>query len=261
MCRWAALLLGAVLMSAAMPIAAQGTRTAGGAPDADVLRRGSLMFRARCAGCHGLDGKGVSGPDLTQALAAGLSDERFFRTVRNGQGTEMPRFTSEQTSDTQVREILVHLRTLTGGGAAEPARGNAVNGARLFEARCAACHTVGGRGGRLGPDLSRIGALRSAAALTGKVRNPNRGFVAGYRPVTIVLGDGRRLRGVAKNEDAFSIQVMDATERLHGFRKSEVREVVHEPRSLMPVFDAAALSDPDLIDLVAYLSTLRKQGV
>lgn len=257
MSRWAALLIGVLLMSAAMTVAAQDRPTAASAPDADILRRGSLMFRARCAGCHGLDGKGVSGPDLTQALA-GLTDERFFRIVRNGQGTEMPRFTPEQTSDAQVREILVHLRTLTAGGAAEPTRGNAANGAKLFAARCGACHAVGGRGGRLGPDLSRIGALRSAAALSGKVRNPNRGFVAGYRPVTIVLGDGRRIRGVAKNEDAFSIQVMDATERLHGFRKAEVREVVHEPRSLMPVFDAAELSDPDLIDLVAYLSTLRK---
>jgi putative heme-binding domain-containing protein len=260
MSRWPALLIGVLLMPA-MTVAAQGRSTAASAPDADMLRRGSLMFRARCAGCHGLDGKGVSGPDLTQALAAGLTDERFVRIVRNGQGTEMPRFTSEQTSDTQVREILVHLRTLTAGGAAEQTRGNAANGTKLFAARCAACHTVGGRGGRLGPDLSRIGALRSAAALTGKVRNPNRGFVAGYRPVTIVLGDGRRIRGVAKNEDAFSIQVMDATERLHGFRKAEVREVVHEPRSLMPVFDAAALGDPDLMDLVAYLSTLRKPGL
>ena len=254
-------MLVGVLMSTAVTIAAQDRRAAASAPDADALRRGSLMFRARCAGCHGLDGKGVSGPDLTQALATGLTEERFFRIVRNGQGTEMPRFSAEQTSDPQVREILMHLRTLTAGGAGEAARGNAANGAKLFAARCAACHAVGGRGGRLGPDLSRIGALRSSAALSGKVRNPNRSFVAGYRPVTIVLGDGRRIRGVAKNEDAFSIQVMDATERLHGFRKAEVREVVHEPRSLMPVFDAAALSDADLIDLVAYLSTLRTQGL
>jgi putative heme-binding domain-containing protein len=247
-------------MSAAIAAAAQNRPAAANAPDAETLRRGSLMFRARCAGCHGLDGKGISGPDLTQALAAGLSDDRFVRIVRNGQGTEMPRFTSEQTSDAQVREILAHLRTLTAGGGAEPIRGNAANGEKLFAARCGACHTVGRRGGRLGPDLSRIGALRSATALTSKVRNPNRGFVAGYRPVTVVLGDGRRIRGVAKNEDAFSIQVMDTTERLHGFRKAEVREVVHEPRSLMPVFDAAALSDSDLNDVVAYLSTLGRQG-
>src|SRR5918994_2080893 len=147
MSRWPALLVGVLVMPAAMSVAAQGRPTAASAPDADTLRRGSLMFRARCAGCHGLDGKGVSGPDLTPAFAAGLTDQRFFRIVRNGQGTEMPRFTSEQTSDTQVREILVHLRTLTGGGAAEPARGNAVNGARLLAARCAACPTVGGRRG------------------------------------------------------------------------------------------------------------------
>jgi mono/diheme cytochrome c family protein len=38
-------------------------------PDPDVIRRGSLFYRARCAGCHGLDARGVSGPDLTASAA------------------------------------------------------------------------------------------------------------------------------------------------------------------------------------------------
>ena len=78
----------------------------------EALRRGSLLYRARCAGCHGLDARGVSGPDLTAVLAAGATDERLFRTVRNGQGTDMPRIGTEQTADTQIWEILSHLRSV-----------------------------------------------------------------------------------------------------------------------------------------------------
>jgi putative heme-binding domain-containing protein len=225
--------------------------------DPDAARRGSLLFRARCSGCHGLDARGVSGPDLTAVLAGGMSDERFFRIVRSGQGTDMPRFGSEQTTNTQVWEMLTHLRAVTKGAPSERVAGDAAAGDGLFQARCMSCHQVNGRGGRLGPNLSRIGAVRSPGALAAKVRDPNREFVPGYRPVTVVLADGGRVRGVVKNEDAFSIQIMDTAERLRGYRRSDIREVVREPRSLMPSFAPGALPDGELTDLVSYLSTLR----
>jgi cytochrome c oxidase cbb3-type subunit 3 len=228
------------------------------AGQSDAVRRGSLLYRARCAGCHGLDAHGVSAPDLTAVLAAGASDQRFFQTVRRGvSGTEMPSFDEEHTTDTQVREILAHLRTLTTGGQLEKVAGNAEHGQRLFQTNCSSCHMVNGRGGRLGPDLSRIGSARSAAALANKVRNPSRNIVTGYQPVTIVTADGRRVRGLRKNEDPFSIQIMDLSERLQGYLKSDVSEVIHEQRSVMPEFAATRLSDSDVADLVSYLTTRR----
>lgn len=230
------------------------------AADQEAIRRGALLFRARCAACHGLDARGVSGPDLTAVLAAGTGDERFFRIVRSGQGTDMPRFSSEQTSDTQVREILSHLRALAQDTRAEPIQGNAENGSRIFRARCASCHRVNGSGGALGPDLSRVGSLRSPSALMAKIRDPNRTPLPGYRPVTLVLDDGRRIRGVAKNEDTFSIQIMDTRERIQGYPKARLREIVREPQSPMPSFGVDRLSESELVDLVSYLGTLRRSG-
>src|SRR5262245_51495047 len=225
--------------------------------NADAARRGALLYRARCAGCHGLDGRGISGPDLTALLGAGLNDSRFFTTVRNGvTGTEMPRFIPEQTTDTQIWEMLTHLRTLT-GASSERVNGNAENGARLFQANCVGCHIVSGKGGRLGPNLSRIGTARSASALAAKIRNPNRGFVTGYRPVTLVTSDGRRVRGLRKNEDAFTIQIMEMTERIQGYSKKDLREVISEPQSPMPAFGPERINDRDMDDLVSYLMTLR----
>jgi putative heme-binding domain-containing protein len=229
------------------------------APEAnpEMIRRGSLMYRARCAGCHGLDAKGVSGPDLTAVLAAGMGDDRFFRTVRNGQGTDMPRFSTEQNSDAQVWEILAHLKSISTSKPSESVAGDAASGRRIFETRCAACHRVNGAGGALGPDLSRVGALRSPTAISAKVRDPNRARVPGYEPVTLVLADGAKVRGLVKNEDAFSIQIMDSREQIRGFLKGNVRETVREPRSAMPAFAAEQLNEGDLRDLVSYLTTLR----
>jgi putative heme-binding domain-containing protein len=252
------LIAALVWIAGASVVAAQNARASNPVEgNADAMGRGSLLFRARCAGCHGLDAKGVNGPDLTTALG-GMNDERFFRTVRNGQGVEMPRFGSDQTTDIQVWEILSHLRGLARGEATETIHGDAANGARIFQTRCSGCHRVNGKGGGLGPDLSRIGSLRSAAALIRKIRDPNQAPVSGFRPVTLVLSDGRRVRGVGKNEDAFSIQIMDLTERIQGFSKRDLREIIREPRSPMPAFGPEQLNATDLNDLVSHLLTLRQ---
>src|ERR1700733_13157171 len=55
------------------------------------VRSGMALYRIGCADCHGLDGSGYRGPDLIAAMAAGLTDERLFQTIRKGiPGTEMP---------------------------------------------------------------------------------------------------------------------------------------------------------------------------
>src|SRR6185436_3865121 len=95
----------------------------------DSIRSGMALYRIRCADCHGMDATGYRGPDLTALLATDVSDERLFHT----------------------------LRKLATPAPAEKTVGNVENGARLFGAQCASCHRVGTRGGRLGPDLSRVG--------------------------------------------------------------------------------------------------------
>ena len=159
--------------------------------------------------------------------------------------------------------MMAYLKTLDTGRA--PA-GNAPNGERLFNANCIQCHEANGRGGRLGPDLSRVGASRSRAVLAHKIRHASsyimnaytlNYIVDGYQPVTLVTRDGQRIRGVKKNEDAFSVQIMDTHERIQGYVKADLKELIDEETSLMPDFGADRLADADLADLVTYLRTLR----
>ena len=68
------------------------------------------------------------------------------------------------------------------------------------------------------------------------------------------------IRGIKKNEDLFSIQIMDTSGRLAGYLKANLPTVVNETRSLMPPYTLEQLSDRDLDDLMRYLETLRGTG-
>lgn len=226
--------------------------------DPTAIRNGEAIFRARCAGCHGRDARGLTGPDLTGLWAQGATDPQLFQTVQRGvPGSEMPPFdTRSQVSE--IWETLAYLRTLnvadTGG---DVATGDAVSGERLFRTHCSGCHLVNGSGGVLGPDLSRIGSARPRATLAAKIRGTGGVTVNGYEPVTLVTAAGQTVRGIKKNEDDFSIQIMDMRGRLQGYLKSTLKTLTEEKGSIMPAYGVDRLSDSDLDDLLRYLGTLR----
>ncbi len=225
--------------------------------NAQAINNGKAMFRTRCAGCHGPDARGYLGPDLTGYWAAGGTDNRMFDIVRSGvPGTEMPPSDPLRVLDKDIWQTLAYVRTLTGPPAGPPT-GDAANGERIFRANCSSCHRVSGRGGQLGPDLSRIGSGRPRAGLASKLRGSADFMRPGYEPVTIVTREGERIRGIKKNEDEFSIQIMDTRERLQGYLKSNLSEVTVDKQSLMPVYGPDRLNDRDLDDLLRYLTGLR----
>ena len=237
--------------------------------NADAIRAGSASYASRCASCHGTDAKGTArASDLTALWAEGVTDVQVFRSVRAGiTNTLIPHSVGP---DNVAWELVAFLRSINADpGSAKPG-GNAENGMRVFDASCRSCHQVDGVGGRLGPALSRVGASRSRSLLAHKIRHAStyimvdfngfeNGYIAeGYQPVTLVTKDGQRIRGAKKNEDAFSVQIMDTNGGVRGYLKSNLREfVTNDTISLMPDFGPDKLNDRDMQDLLAYLGTLR----
>lgn len=222
-----------------------------------AIQAGMGIFRSRCADCHGMDARGVRGPDLTQVWASGRTDSGLFRTLKRGvPGTEMPSV-GPRTTDDEVWKILAYLKTIAAPSTADAVAGNAQNGERVFRAQCAGCHRVNGAGGRLGPDLSRIGVARARGAIVRRVRGATEDFLDGYEPVIITLKTGQTVRGVRKNGDLFSVQIMDGRGRIQGYLKADVRDVATAKASAMPVFGVDRLGEADLNDLLAYLVALR----
>ena len=224
----------------------------------NAVRDGGTKFRSRCAGCHGPDAHGYIGPDITGLSASGYTDERMFGIVRRGvPGTDMTPADPLRVPDREIWQILAYLGTLR-AAPSTPSSGDAQNGERIFRASCSGCHMVNGRGGQLGPDLSRVGSGRSRPVLLNKVRGTSSNVQPGYEAVTIVMRDGQRIRGVKKNEDEFSIQIIDMRERLQGYLKANLTEILNEPRTVMPAYSAGQLNDGALDDLLQYLGTLRR---
>ena len=226
--------------------------------NAEAITAGMGAYRVRCADCHGMDARGIRGPDITQVWAKGRTDARLFGTIRNGvTATEMPAFPAPRTSDTDIWRILAYLETLAASAAPGASAGNASAGQNIFAASCVGCHRVGESGGRLGPDLSRIGVARARAAMARQIRGNVNDFRTGYAPVTLTTPDGEQIHGVKKNEDLFSMQIMDNRERIQGYLREDMKAVADEKQSAMPAFGPDKLTDAQLDDLLAYLESLQ----
>jgi len=243
------------LLLLALPLAAGAQTTNPYDGDAAAIRAGRALFANRCADCHGADARGFSGPDLTALWAAGTRDERVFQTIRDGvSGSIMP---STSAPDQEIWAMVAFVKSISTVDVADAGPGDADRGRELFEARCTRCHRIDGEGGRLGPDLSRIGAIRTREALIRAIREPGATMPPGFRTVTVVTAAGERVRGVAKGQDAFSIQIMDTRQQLRGYLLDDVATVDWEEVSLMPAFNEARLPQPEVDDVVRYLGTLR----
>lgn len=216
---------------------------------------GAGLYAARCADCHGADATGVRGPDLTRLWGAGATDDRVFQVIRQGvAGSIMPASTAP---DAEIRAIVAFLKALGTTDGRDPTRGSAAPGEATFWRSCGGCHRVGARGGRLGPDLTRIGVTQSADALRTAIRRPSAAITPGYQSVTLVTTSGATIRGLRKGEDAFSVQILDTRERLQGYLKSDLTSTTRDAQSLMPEYGPDRLPDAALDDLVKYLSTLK----
>ena len=245
------------------------------AGDAKAAKAGEYEFRINCALCHGLGARGGGrGPDLTRAQKRHVhSDAEMFQVISNGiPGTVMPaNGTNGQgvgMTDEEIWQIIAYIRSVEVKAPAKPI-GNAAHGKELFygDANCSLCHMVEGKGGRVGPELTGVGGSRTREAIIDSVRNPSRRLAWGltestkefpqeYETITVVTADGKEIKGVALNEDNFSVQVMDSSEQIYLLDKDKLRSFKKSRESMMPQYKPDTLSDKDLDDIVAYLTSV-----
>ncbi len=230
---------------------------------AQAQESGKRQYQSLCVGCHGEDGTGGGhGPGFVDVRRSRASSQQAVRNlILNGiPGGGMPAFKIPNEQADAIAAYVMDLKRPNAGGGAEggPAPGDALAGERFFTGKgnCLTCHMVRGRGGVLGPDLSNIGRDRRPAEIEQALLVPGtlgaRRGAPSYRAVTVRLHDGRTIRGIAKNESAFDLQLLSVDGKLHLLSKSQIAEIAGE-RSLMPKTEATA---DEIRDLVAYLSRL-----
>lgn len=219
---------------------------------------GRKIFESQCALCHGQTGGGGRGPALNRPKLGKAPDDAALRSViSEGIPPDMPG--AWQLHPSEVAGVAAYVRSL-GALPPETLPGDATRGARIYEAKaCAACHMVAGKGEGFGPELTGIGARRSAAFLRQTVLKPSATLPEGFQYVAATPASGAAVRGIRVNEDSFTIQLKDAGGRFHSFRKPELKDLRRlEKESPMPSYEGQ-LAAAELDDLVAYLASLKEK--
>ena len=215
--------------------------------------QGEATYKSNCAFCHGMTGHGGRGPDLTSGRLG--TDEAVRNAITKGvPGTPMPSFNFEKD---EMDALIEHLRKLASVAVPhEVATGDPAKGREIYKRNgCSGCHRIGLEGVPFGPDLSRVGLTRSLDYLRESIVDPSADISPDYEGVTAVLRDRSRVTGVRVNEDTFTLQLRDGGQ-FRMYQKSDLADVIHEKKSLMPDF---RLRDADMNDLLAYLSSQRGQ--
>lgn len=234
-------------------------------PDTAADRdRGKALYDGSCQLCHGPLGDGGKGANLAQAkLPRAVSDGDLVRIIEVGiPGTEMPG--AWHMTRREITQVAAYVRTFA-RREAEKIPGNPAAGKRIYESNgCASCHTVlDGRGvrsgGLMGPDLSSIGARRSAAHLRESVLEPARSVPDDFLDTVVELKSGGRISGSRLNEDTFVIVIHDYAGSNHVIDKSTTRSITrNRKKSPMPSYTGKVTGN-DLDDLIAYLASLREE--
>jgi putative membrane-bound dehydrogenase-like protein len=144
-------------------------------------------------------------------------------------------------------------------GLIEPG-GDALHGRGVFfgkNAACANCHTVANEGGRVGPDLTKIGASRSGTDLLEAIVFPSATFAREFRPYIIATDAGKVYTGIITRQTADAVHLRTADLAEIRIARSSIEEMKESNTSIMPKGLDAVLSSTELRDLLAYLQQLK----
>lgn len=201
-------------------------------------------------------------------------EQQLLEMVQGGTLPEDLNFTVANilyaSSSREIRKTVAGHLTLPESAQSEPLpplaklvlmRGDPNRGKTLFEttATCAKCHVVREKGKQVGPDLSEIGSKLSREALFVDILDPSAGINHDYETYTVVLADGNLLTGIKTSDTNDAVTITTSEAIVHEIKRSNLEEMIKQNISLMPKDLQKTISVQDLIDVVEYLTTLKKE--
>ena len=230
LCLWAA---GSIAVAAGRPQSSLATGRAG--------------FEANCAVCHGGDARG--GERAPSLFGTRRSKQQILQIIRNGRPGGMPPFHLPPREESALVNFVYSLNAPAAGSAIH---GDAARGKAYFwgTGGCGGCHMIYGYGGVKGPDLTTLGRTETVRRIEDSLNHP--GQTGGYQVADVQLKDGGSLRGFAKNESSYNLQLQDFEGHFHFLQQSDILHIEREKEPLMP---PVHLDGAQLQDLLAYLSS------
>ena len=151
----------------------------------------------------------------------------------------------------EKRKLMESILALSKGG-------DVRRGQRVFhgtKAACASCHALGYLGGRVGPDLTRIGRTRSDRDLLEAILFPSASFVRSYEPTVLVTADGEVITGVVRDETEREVVLSIDAQKVIRVPHDQVEQRHPGKLSIMPAGLEKQLTRQELADLVMFLKT------
>ena len=120
---------------------------------------------------------------------------------------------------------------------------------------CIACHAIGYKGGNIGPDLSRIGKIRTERDLLESLLFPSVSFVRSYEPVLVVTTNGKQFSGLVRRETPDEIVLATGAKEEARILRADIEEIRPSSVSVMPAGLDTQLTREQIIDLIAFLKS------
>lgn len=141
--------------------------------------------------------------------------------------------------------------------------GDAARGEKIYRRQqllCISCHSIGGVGGVIGPDMVSIGASAQVDYLIESLLNPTAKIKEGYHMTMVTTKDGQVIAGGVAQDGSDELVIRDATNQMHKVAKANIAQKTISPVSMMPPGLTASLREDEFLDLVRFLSELGREG-
>lgn len=129
-------------------------------------------------------------------------------------------------------------------------------GAKIFEKSCANCHSLAGKGAKVGPQLDGIGA-RGLERLLEDIIDPNRNVDQQFRATTLSLKNGQIVMGLVLREEGEIVIIADQQGKAVRVPKDQIDERIVSLLSPMPANLVDQIPEGDFNHLLAYLLAQR----
>ena len=255
-----------------VPVRSAASRALAGAP-LDKGQRLALTNSVRQAGPLELPtllGAFERGGDeaLGEALTKALGDARSLSNLRaDTLETTLKEFPASiqkkgeallASLDVDWAQQKAHLEELAASlGGGDPRRGKEVF--KSSKAACSECHRMGYLGGRIGPDLTRVGKIRSERDLLESLVYPSASFVRNYEPVVVVTAQ-ETYNGVPLEETEESILLATGADEQIRVARDAIEELRPGTMSIMPSGLEEELTRQELADLIAFMKKERRSA-
>ncbi|MEO8429137.1 MAG: PVC-type heme-binding CxxCH protein [Verrucomicrobiota bacterium] len=247
---------------------------------AEVLRRSQLSDSEMLTALRAVRGDALISPgvllpafheststqqagDLLDFLAEAIRDgwrptdedlSKVFRKLPDPIRAKMDSLRALMNKETEnPRAKLAEFETLLDGGRAEHGRtiffGNKV--------ACSTCHSIGNAGGKVGPDLTKAGAIRSGRDILESILLPSSTFAQGYESYFVTTSGERELSGIIVRQSGTDLVLRDASGAELQLRKDQIRELRRSAISIMPEGLERGLTREEFRDLLAFLKSLK----